>query len=243
MLELACIVEKGMREYNDDRAFVNGVFIEEGSHYTENAEGACLAIVCDGAGGYAYGHKAAEICTEVMSQLYGTCITVEDIETQLDKANNEILAAQMADRKCSEMKSTVAGLYINGDNFIAFNVGDSRIYRFRSYLFQLSTDHSLWKQQLELGLKPVSGMESVLTRCMGGSFAEPETVQGIDRVFTGDVYIICTDGIWGVLDVEDFERVLSQEISTADAAAMLMEVAKRNNSQDNLSIILIRRIS
>ena len=243
MLELACIVEKGIREYNDDRASINGKYVEEGTYITQAPDGICLAIVCDGLGGYSNGHKAAEMCVKAMMQLYGEKVTGSIIESQLSRTNDEIEDFQRKDRNHSNMSTTVAGLYINGDDFIAFNVGDTRIYRYRSYLSQLSTDHSKWQDQLDLGLTPESGMESVLTRCIGGQFAEPEILHGIDRVFTDDVYIICTDGVWGVLDAEDFEGVLSQDVSTSNAAALLMELAKKNNSQDNLSIILIRRLS
>jgi len=243
LLEITCIVDKGIRDYNDDRASINGEYVEEGTLTIQVSDGMCLVIVCDGLGGYSNGHKAAEMCVKDIIQLYGEKISVDIIESQLSRTNDEIKYFQGTDREHSNMSTTVAGLYINGDDYIAFNVGDTRIYRYRSYLSQISTDHSKWQDQLDLGLIPDAGMESILTRCIGGQFAKPEIVQGKDRVFIGDEYIICTDGIWGVLDTEVFERVLSQKLSTADAAATLMDLAKKNNSQDNLSIIIIRRVS
>jgi protein phosphatase len=141
------------------------------------------------------------------------------------------------------MTTTVAGLYINGDDFIAFNVGDSRIYRYRSpYISQISRDHSLKQEQIDLGLEPKPGQENVITHYLGGTRAAPEIVDGLGRVFENDVYILCSDGVWGVLKDDDFENLLSQKLSVEKSCEALISLALQKGSKDNLSIIICRRI-
>jgi len=240
MLEIACTVSGGARSpANDDRAAVNKKLVADGS-YTETCETACLAVVCDGVGGEAYGYEAAEIVTKHFSQLGETQLTVDLIKENIIKANQSVIDAQKKDSSHSRMATTIAGVYINGDDFIAFNVGDSRIYRYRSYISQISKDHSLWQQQIDLGLEPKPGQRSVITHFLGGKSASPEIVDGKGRVFNNDVYIICSDGVWGVLEDDDFEKIISN-YTTQEACEKLVALAFEKKSDDNLSAIIIRK--
>jgi protein phosphatase len=156
-------------------------------------------------------------------------LTADEIREHVALADGEVAAAQRAERKYSKMATTVAGIYINGDDCIAFNVGDSRVYRFRAYLNQISVDHSLG--------------QNIITRCLGGSNAVPDVSEGIGRVFAGDIYILCTDGVWGVLNDDDFETALSGNIGTEETARMITDLAIERESTDNLSVIVIRRVN
>jgi protein phosphatase len=242
MLEIACVVEAGRRApKNDDRAAVNSSLVSQGS-YTETADKTCLAVICDGVGGEAFGNEAAEIVTDIFSRLAGTPLTMDIITGHIAKANEAVITAQKKDIKHSRMSTTLAGLYINGDDFIAFNVGDSRIYRYRSYISQISKDHSVRQEQIDLGLEPRPGNENIITRYMGGKRAIPEIVDGADRVFANDVYILCTDGVWGVLEDNDFENILSQDCKIGEACQKLVKLALQKGSTDNLSAIIVRKV-
>jgi len=241
MLEIACVVAGGIKSSsNDDRAVVNSKLVAEGS-YMEKCESTCLAVVCDGVGGEAYGYEAAEIVTSIFSHLDGTKLTVDIIKEYIEKANHAVISAQKTDFDHSKMATTIAGLYINEDNFIAFNVGDSRIYRYRSYISQISKDHSLWQQQIDLDLEPKPGQKNIITHFLGGTSAVPEIVDGSGRVFNNDVYIICSDGIWGVLEDRDFESIISKS-PVEEASEKLVALALDKGSDDNLSAIIIRKV-
>jgi protein phosphatase len=241
MLEIACIVEKGLRPVNDDRAAVNGTLVSEGSH-TENADKLCLAVVCDGVGGEAFGDEAAGIATDIFSRLSGMPLTLDIITEHIIKANEAVIAAQKTDLKHSKMSSTIAGLYISGDDFIAFNVGDSRIYRYRSFISQISKDHSVRQEMIDLGFEPKPGQENIITHYLGGTRAGPEIVEGTGRVFINDIYIICSDGVWGVLDNDDFEEILSKTLSAEESCKALIGTALQKGSKDNLSAVIVRRV-
>ena len=241
MLEIACKVDIGIKPKNDDRAAVNSTLVSKDS-YAETTEKTCLIVVCDGVGGEAYGNEAAEIVTKIFSSLSETALTVDIIKEHISKVNEDVIAAQKTDIEHSKMTTTIAGLYINGDDFIAFNVGDSRIYRFRnSYISQISKDHSLKQEMMDLGVDPKPGQESVVTHYIGGTRADPEIVDGTGRVFENDIYILCSDGVWGVLSDEDFENILSKECKAEELCKAIVDLALQKGSQDNLSAIIARR--
>ena len=168
MLEAACLVEAGVKSpKNDDRVAMNSELMAEGS-YSTICENHGLFIVCDGVGGEAFGYEAAEITTSIFSGLSGKELTIEIIKEHIVKANEAVLTAQKKDSYHARMATTIAGVYINGDDFIVFNVGDSRIYRYRNpYIMQLSTDHSVWQEQIDLGLEPKPEQRNMITHYLG----------------------------------------------------------------------------
>jgi protein phosphatase len=241
MLEIACMVEAGIRHpLNDDRAAVNNTLVSTGT-YTETIDKSCLLVICDGVGGEAFGNEAAEIVTNFLSSRSKIPLTTDLASEYVTMANKAVMAAQHADKKHSKMATTVAGLYINGDDFIAFNVGDTRIYRYRSFITQISHDHSVRQEQIDIGLEPKPGQENVITRYVGGKLAIPEIVNGKDRVFPSDIYLLCSDGVWGVIDNSDFENILSMECKTVEMCTNLINLALKKGSKDNLSVIIARR--
>jgi len=242
MLEIACLIDAGIHApKNDDRVAVNNHLISEGAH-SETADSSCLTVVCDGVGGVAFGYRAAEIVTSYFAKISGLSLTADSIKEYIAQANAEVMATQRRDRQLSQMATTIAGLYIHENDFIAFNVGDSRVYRFRSpYIMQLSKDHSEWQFALDLGETPIERDKSILRRCLGRDYATPEILDGADRVYNGDVFILCSDGVWGSLQNEDFENILSWETTLSEKCQSLVDLALENGSSDNLSIVIIRR--
>ena len=231
MLEIACMVDGGKRSpANDDRAAVNKQLVLQG-FYSETVKGPSILVVCDGVGGEAYGYEAAEISANIFSNLSGAQLNADTIKENIEKANEAVIAAQKKDFKHSKMSTTIAGLYINENDFIAFNVGDSRVYRYRTpYIMQLSTDHSLPEQK------------NVITRYLGGCYSKPDIVEGIGKFFDKDVFALCSDGVWGSLDSDDFEDILSQDTGLEEKCKALVSLALKKGSTDNLSIIIARRI-
>ena len=241
MLEIACLVEAGVKApKNDDRAAVNKELISEGS-YTETCEKMGLFVVCDGVGGEAFGHEAAEITTKIFSDISNAELSIDVINENIKKANEAILFVQRKDTAHSRMCTTIAGLYLNNNDFIAFNVGDSRIYRYRTpYIMQLSTDHSVWQEQINLGLEPKPEHRNIITRYIGGSSYEPAIIDGKGKVFDNDIFVICSDGVWDLLEHDDFENALSSDRPLNVICKILVDLALQKGTNDNLSIIIVR---
>jgi len=243
MLEIACLVDAGIHApKNDDRVAVNKTLVSEGA-YSETTDTSCLVVVCDGVGGVAFGYRAAEIVTDFFSKLSDLPLTADSLKEYIAQANAEVMSTQRKDHQLSQMATTIAGLYIKDNDFIVFNVGDSRVYRFRSpYIMQLSKDHSEWQFAIDLGEKPSDRDRSILRRCLGREQATPHLVEGVGKVFDNDIFLLCSDGVWGSLENEDFENILSQEISLSEKCQSLVNMALEKGSTDNLSIIIVKKV-
>lgn len=241
MFKISCVVDAGIGCYgNDDSAMVLRHIITEG-FYEETADIA-LAVVCDGVGGEDFGYEATEIAVNHFSKLLDQDVTVESIRIGIADANSLILQAQKKDFAHRKMAATIAGIYLNKNDCIVFNVGDSKVIRYRPpYIAQLSTDHTLIEELKNLGIAPKPGQEHVITRCLGSNNAEPEILDGKDKALDCDVYIVCSDGISDVISDAEFECIMAEDISDKELCWKLIEVAISKGSNDNMSVIIIRR--
>jgi len=241
VLEIAYTTNKGIRDYNDDRLFVNGsVHSDTDGMYSE--ETCCLVAVCDGVGGEAYGWKAAELVAGQLVELSKTSINFETIDSFVKDTNELLVQEQQTNKEFRRMATTIASVYIDDNSFWAFNVGDSRIYKYRSpFVSQISLDHSLVKERERLGLTTYPGQEHVITRCFGGENSTPEIVDGTELVNIEDIFVLCSDGLWGCVDDIEIEEIIQSGINSKDICDKLYQAAVNNNSDDNISIIVIWR--
>jgi protein phosphatase len=250
------IIDKGVRSSNEDRAFVNGVILDTGfqSFVFENND-IGFFIVCDGVGGENGGEVAAEIAlnrfnTFMQSDEYlaNKKLTPEDIAKVIEKANEDILAAQSENIELAKMATSIAGIYLYEDSYIAFNAGDTCIHRFRMpYIATISTLHTLSEELLELGVistrdEANSAQKNTITHYLGNKNREISTPAfDTGKVMVGDTFIISSDGLFGGIDDKELEYVMKQEKSLDVAAKILVDKAKENGSQDNISVVMVRK--
>ena len=214
-----------------------------------------LFVVADGMGGYEGGEVASAIAVESICELVRRTAGDADvtwpyrIDPQRSLDENEIIVAtrlandRIAARRqgvLEQMGSTVAVLRINGARVVIGHVGDSRVYRLRGdELAQLTIDHSLLAQLIAQGTAPIDietfPFRHVVTRALGAS-GEPE-VQ-IDEARSGDVYLLCSDGLSEVLAVDEIAALLDN--SAERACRALVDAAYAAGSKDNISAIVVR---
>ena len=133
-----------------------------------------------------------------------------------------------ADRSFRGMGTTVAGLLLSAARVLWFNVGDSRVYRYRDgSLQQLSVDH------VPPGLR-----SGIITQSLGGGFGfvpiEPDI--GADDLAVPSRWLVCSDGLTDMIDDTEIARCL--EDNDEEAARKLFEAAMAAGGDDNISIIL-----
>lgn len=242
MYEIACMVDKGIGGHgNDDRCYVGNQVVSDGLLELDN-EPFVIAGVCDGAGGESFGYEAAETAARLMAENSIPEVDLALICRLIENANDEILLRQKADSDHSKMATTIAGIVVRGDDMLAFNVGDSRVYRYREpFIAQLSKDHSLSEELKDIGLEPKPGQEHVITKYLGGASHNPYIFNGEGKAFEDDIYLICSDGISDVITNEEYEEVLKSEASLGEKCRTLVDLAVEKRSADNLSIIIARR--
>ena len=245
MLEYAAITDLGICQKNDDRIMIDGSILSFGKT-SGKVDGCILAVVCDGVGGYSYGDEAAECTVKVFANLVGQQINQAAIEQAIADANSVVIAAQSSDNSHRNMSSTLAGIYLYDNSFLAFNIGDSKIFRLRnSYLSQLSVDHTYAQESVDLGL--VRNKMDIaqkdrhrITRCIGDkSNCKPSITSGEGRLFEDDIFLVCSDGVTDVVDNDLIETILSEQVGLQMRCEHLFQQTLQNGSQDNISIILL----
>jgi serine/threonine protein phosphatase PrpC len=211
----------------------------EDSHgYREN-----LFVVADGMGGHRAGEVASAITVET--------ILGADLQPELIPALQQaVLAAHIAiteravDPHLNGMGTTVAVLAIETATAHYTHIGDSRIYLWRDgELQQLTDDHSLVAELVRNGELTreearVHPKRSILTQALGGERPPVMQIHSIP-VRVGDKFMLCTDGLTGMLDENEIQEIMARPEAPEDLAEKLVVKAIDKGGVDNISIIIV----
>ena len=220
-----------------------------------------LFIVADGMGGHASGEVASKMAAETISEFYqrtkdaeatwpfkmdrSLSYTENRLVCSIKLANLRIYETSCRDIRYKGMGTTIVSSLICGDKVYIGHVGDSRCYRLRGdKIDQLTRDHSLLEDYKEA--KPDMSDEeernfphkNVITRALGMR----ETVQVDIRAYKiepNDIYILCSDGLSGMVTDEGIRGVLKGSKSLERAVAELVDQANRSGGTDNITTLLL----
>lgn len=222
-----------------------------------------LFVVADGMGGHRAGDVASRIATETISEFFRTTAN-EDItwpfhfDTNLSEeenrlltgirvANRQIFERSTRSRECHGMGTTVVGAMFSarkGRMYIG-HVGDSRCYRVRGGQIQLLTrDHSLINDYL-LAMPDLTDEQkselprNVITRALGMQDHVVVDLQHDDPT-PGDVYVLCSDGLSGMVGDEDMTEIIVTASDVREACRRLIHRANERGGEDNITAILIK---
>jgi serine/threonine protein phosphatase PrpC len=221
-----------------------------------------LFIVADGMGGHSSGEVASRLAAETVSEFYQRTKdedatwpykmdrNLSYIENRLvcgiKLANYKIYEAASKDIRFKGMGTTVVTCLINGDKIYIAHVGDSRCYRVRAGgLDQVTRDHSLLEDYKDA--KPDMTVEeernfphkNVITRALGMR----DTVQvdiRTDEVMDGDTYLLCSDGLSGMISDEHIKQILAAGDDLEKAVAELVDQANRAGGTDNITTLVLQ---
>jgi protein phosphatase len=146
----------------------------------------------------------------------------------------------------NRMGTTLTATYSNGHELFIMHVGDSRAYLFRKGELRLLTrDHTLAQDLVEAGkLSPEEAshhrLSHVLTRALSAQSSEVKTEVGAIRLEDGDVILLCSDGLSGMVDAATLNRVLSRDRSPAELCQELIEAALEGGGRDNVTVVMGR---
>lgn len=221
-IEIVTLSKPGGREYNED---VHG-------HWHNGHFVACL--VADGAGGHGGGDVAAATARSSILGGYaaGPSLDGDALRQLLEQANLDVVARQAEGGKLAAMRSTVvfAAIDLEHEALMWAHCGDSRAYLFRGgAIVARTTDHSLVQQMVAGGMLDEEGarlhpQRNMLLSALGSVSDLPEiSISDRMRLQTGDVVLLCSDGVWEVLGDEGLvttlhaSRTPSQWIDELDA--------------------------
>lgn len=210
-----------------------------------------LFLVADGMGGHKAGDVASQLAVQIMQkevgarmhenrrQLNPRVLLAESYlvanQTIFDYANNE------GNKDLAGMGTTLVTAWLHRGSLYMGNVGDSRIYLFRDgHLWQLTEDHSLLAEQLRLGEieeEDIPGFfqKNIITRSVG--FEREVRVDLLERkIEAGDVYILCSDGLTGMVSDDKIETVCAT-VEPRRVVSQLVDLAKKGGGDDNISVV------
>lgn len=208
-------------------------------------------VVADGMGGHAAGEVAADLAASSLGKLSSRPeITPADVLSRLTEANAAIAEAARTNPAQRTMRTTVAGLVLvsagGSPHWMVFNVGDSRVYRYvGGALLQVTVDHSEVRELIDAGVIDESEAarhpgRNVVTRSLG------ETQMGAPDVWvfppeSGEIFLICSDGLSGVVPHEEIEAELRSCAEVQQSADRLVRRAVGLGGRDNVTAIVVRR--
>ena len=201
--------------------------------------------VADGMGGHNGGETASAGARDgLIAALKDKTASLDALREGITQVNAELFRQQAEDEKLSGMGTTLSVMWMSEHFAYLGHVGDSRIYRFREgKLEQMTDDHSLVGELVRAGYLTPEQAENhpnknVILRAVG-------TESGIDIDLAveerqpGDLWLICSDGLHGMVSDSKMEAILG--INTPEAAAkLLMDAALAAGGRDNISVVLVK---
>ena len=208
-------------------------------------------IVADGMGGHAAGEVASEMAVRITSHEIGSLRGLSDAEasdrmrTAIRTANDAIFERTLSEHDKRGMGTTATVLVLMPRRYLIGQVGDSRAYLLRNgQLLQLTKDHSYVQEQVDAGLLTpdqarVHPYSNVITRCVGASGdVVPDIYFG--ALEQGDILLIASDGLTGMLEDEHLIRILNSEGGPQHWVDRMITEANRRGGLDNITAIVIR---
>ncbi|HEX6177992.1 MAG TPA: Stp1/IreP family PP2C-type Ser/Thr phosphatase [Thermoanaerobaculia bacterium] len=206
-----------------------------------------LMIVADGMGGHRGGATASRLATEtVKAQVLGNDAgnIPQILRDALVRANSAIWSESQKNPDLRGMGTTTSALVVRDSKGWFAHVGDSRIYLVRGgEIRQLTDDHSLVASMVREGLITPAEAENhprrnVLQRSMGVSEEVEIDVRGPIELRERDTFVICSDGLHGVVREEEIKQIATLPID--DAADELVRRALEKGAPDNVTVIVAR---
>ena len=225
-----------------------------------------LVAVADGMGGHDGGEIAARLALETVRDALGAVdpkksspvdaadpdATWQDehmpavvaVHEAVDAANARVYGANVQGGRGegSGMGTTLTGFWqsLQGGPLVIFHVGDSRLYRYRDgELAVLTRDQTMYQQALEAGVSGDFPPRNLLLQAIGPTAAIAPEVKACTS-HPGDLYLLCSDGLYGNTPHAAIEQVLAGAHAQAleHCCAELIALAKAHGSRDNITAVL-----
>jgi serine/threonine protein phosphatase PrpC len=242
-LEVALLSDRGGRKYNEDAC----------GHWHSRQHLCC--VLADGAGGHGGGDIASKLAVQELIGRFSQQPSeqAEDLDRLLRVTNDVLISQRVPGTSRQDMHSTVVCLVID---FIAHRAhwahsGDSRMYWFRNgQVLARTRDHSLVQGLVDSGLLAADQIRthpkrSELRSALGiaPEVLEVSAGEGGDAVQAGDVFLLCTDGLWEYVDDAVLEQTLAASANPGtwigELASEVRMAAAHKASHDNFSALAV----
>ena len=206
-----------------------------------------IVIVADGIGG----RPAGDIASAAAARTVQESLTASGSDSSLGermaeavhRANRTIWEAALEEPDRTGMGTTVTALAMQGEHWVVGHVGDSRAYLFRGDRLQrITRDHTVVQELVESGALTLSAagghpLRHIINRAVGTAVdVEPDVFDG--RVQAGDIFLLCTDGLAGLMADTEIEEAMQGLTSDGldEATADLVAQAHERGAPDNVTV-------
>jgi len=243
-IEYAALSDIGFRRRNNQDCYAIHVAGSRGQWQSRGH----LFLVADGMGGHAVGELASKIAADTIPHTYDKLAgpnLAESLREAVEAGNAAIHARGELNRDFMRMGTTCTTLVLCAKGALVAHVGDSRAYRIRDgRIEQLTFDHSLQWELMRQGLYSVEEIlrrepRNVITRSLGPGPRVEVDIEGPYPVRPGDCYVLCSDGLSGLLKDEEI-GVLASEFLPARACRAMVNLANLRGGPDNITAVVIK---
>ncbi|MBR0463594.1 MAG: Stp1/IreP family PP2C-type Ser/Thr phosphatase [Clostridia bacterium] len=208
--------------------------------------GETFAVVCDGMGGHRAGDVASQLCVQEFTR-WLRCAPFPSEETlryAVGEANRQVYVKSRTEADKSGMGTTLTAIWVADDCVYLAHVGDSRAYRLRDgELRQISHDHSVVAELMAKGVitkeeAKTHPQRHYITRAVGtNNRVEPEVSRCTLK--SGDVWLLCSDGLSNYFELDELQSVLNADTSLEAKAQRLMTTALDRGGNDNITLLIV----
>jgi len=245
-LQYAALTDVGMRRSNNQDSHAVQLAPDLASWRSRGH----LFMVADGMGAHAAGELASKMAVDNVALRYQKFAEALDsppeaLQKSIIETNLAIHTRGQANSDFRHMGTTGSVLVLLPQGALIAQIGDSRIYRLRGdQLEQLTRDHSLVWELRELGQisdsnDAVQVPKNVITRSLGPNINVEADIEGPMSVATGDVFLLCSDGLTGKIEDHELAAVLAH-LSPDEAAQFFVNLANLRGGPDNITAIVVR---
>jgi len=211
--------------------------------------GSNLFVVADGMGGHAGGDVASSLAIarlEGLDKPYDTTAAAEKaLRDAISEAAVDLIDTVHVRPELAGMGTTVSALIMVDDYAVIAHIGDSRIYLYRDdTLTQITTDHTFVQRLVDSGrITPEEARyhprRSVLMRVLGDMDTDPELDTFIMPTQPGDRWLLCSDGLSGVVDDPHTAKALGMGLAPGRTADILLKQALDGGAPDNVTMVIV----
>ena len=209
-----------------------------------------LAAICDGMGGHAGGDTASTIAIRSLAHIeqdsrpHDVKTVSSMMETSIMAAHDAIVGKAKRERRLAGMGTTVTAVTLVRGYWILAHLGDSRAYLLRdNHLMRMTTDHSYVQHLIDTGhITPEEArnhpQRNVVMRVLGDFDIDPHPDIALRAAHPSDRWLLCSDGLCGVLEDSTIQDVMSTISNQEECAQKLVAMALRAGSTDNVTAVI-----
>lgn len=242
-------------DFNKDIYSVSDVGLvrkaNEDNCYAAETPNGFLFVVCDGMGGHVGGARASAIAVNSIVNFFTKeyyAVVGQALEDALNFSNSQILAVAAEQPELKGMGTTACIVLLRDDKAYFAHIGDSRIYIYcdkQQQLHRLTKDHSIVQGLVDQGVISEAEAENhpnknrILKTLGIKNDIQPDICTTPVLPAKDDVFLICSDGLSGMVNDELLQHILEQKVSLQEKGDNMLTFAKQAGGTDNITLQLI----